>query len=143
MEIQTEKLAEAIGDSDSNLTSQLVTENESICDIAIECFMNLKQFKDEINVEKEKKAASKEKYGLDQIVELQKQMNSIVTNQMKQQTEFLEKQEIKEKELAKTVKLPKLDMMTFSGDKLKWTEFWTLLNVPFILTRNYQILKVQ
>ena len=61
---------------------------------------------------------------MDQIVELQKQMNDIVVSQMKQQNEFLEKQEEREKELAMSVKLPKLDMLTFSGDKLKWSEFW-------------------
>ena len=43
---------------------------------------------------------------------------------MKQQKELLEKQELREKELANTVKLPKLDMISFSGDKLRWTEFW-------------------
>ena len=51
-------------------------------------------------------------------------MNYIVSNQMKQHHEFLEKQELKEKELASTVKQPKLDMIPFYGDKLKWTEFW-------------------
>ena len=61
---------------------------------------------------------------MDHIVELQKQMNTIVVNQMKQQNEFLEKQEEREKELATSVKLPKLDMLTFSGNKLKWSKFW-------------------
>ena len=41
---------------------------------------------------------------MDQIVELQKQMNTIVVSQMKQQHEFLEKQEEREKELATSVK---------------------------------------
>ena len=59
-----------------------------------------------------------------QIVELQKQMNSIVFNQMKQQHEFIEKRERKEKELETAVKLPKLEIAVFSGDKLKWPEFW-------------------
>ena len=42
---------------------------------------------------------------------------------MKQQQEFFEKQNNKEKEMNTSVKLPKLDMMSFSGNKLKWTEF--------------------
>ena len=86
--------------------------------------MNLKEFTDKVSMTKEKKAATKEKHGFDQIVDLQNQMNSIVADQMKQQNEILEKQELKEKELATSVKLPKLDMVTFSGEKLKWTEFW-------------------
>lgn len=124
VEMQTDKLAEAIGDSDDALTSQLVDENQSLCDTALECIMNLKEFKDTVSITKEKKATEKEKYGFDQIVDLQKQMNSIVADQIKQQTEILEKQELREKELTTTVKLPKLDMITFSGDKLKWSEFW-------------------
>lgn len=124
VENQTDKLAEAIGDSDTELTQQLITENESVCDKAMDCVLNLKQSKEEISLTKVKEAEAKEKVGLNQIVELQKQMNSIVVTQLKQQNEFLEKQEIKAKELATTVKLPKLDMITFFGDKLKWTEFW-------------------
>ena len=75
-------------------------------------------FKEKVSEAKLKKIEAKESHGLEQ-----KQMNAIVTNQMKQQSDLLEKQEIKEKELSNTVKLPKLDMMTFSGDKLRWTEF--------------------
>ena len=69
-------------------------------------------------------AETKEKYGFEQIVELQKQMNTVVVNQMKQQSELIEKQELKDKELATTVKLPKIDITTFTGNKLRWTEFW-------------------
>lgn len=124
VENQTEKLAEAVGDKDTDLTDLLVSENESVCDKALECVLNLKHFKETVSLSKMMAADKKEKYGLDQIVELQKQMNSIVVDQMKAQHEFLEKQELKEKELATTVKLPKLDMISFSGDKLRWTEFW-------------------
>ena len=124
VENQTEKLAEAVGDSDKELIKQLVIENETICDEAMECVTQLKMFKEKVSEAKLKKIEAKESHGLEQIVELQKQMNAIVTNQMKQQSDLLEKQEIKEKELSTTVKLPKLDMMTFSGDKLRWTEFW-------------------
>ena len=69
------------------------------------CILDLKQFKDEINLTKVKATEEKEKLGLGQIVELQKLMNPIVCSQMKQHHEFLEKQELKEKELAISVKL--------------------------------------
>ena len=124
VENQSEKLADAIGGSDTEFTNILVTENETVCDQAVECISRLKQFEEAISTKKLKKEEAKEKYGMDQIVELQKQMNTIVVSQMKQQHEFLEKQEEREKELATSVKLPKLDMHTFSGDKMKWSEFW-------------------
>ena len=97
----------------------IIGENESICDKAFKCILNLKQFLVSFSKAKEKETEIKEKSSLDQIVELQKQMNEIVVNQMKQQHEFLEKQEMKEKEIGATVKLPKLDMIPFSGDKLR------------------------
>ena len=87
-------------------------------------YITSKQFEEAISTKKLKKEEAKEKYGIDQIVELQKQMNTIVVSQMKQQHELLEKQEEREKELVTSVKLPKLDMHTFSGDKMKWSEFW-------------------
>ena len=55
VENQTEKLAEAVGDSNPELINQLVSENESVCDRAMECVMNLKQLKDKISVTKVKK----------------------------------------------------------------------------------------
>ena len=107
VENQTEKLDEAVGDSDKRLIKQLVIENETICDEAMECVTQLKMFKEKVSEAKLKKIEAKESHGLELIVELQKQMNAIVTNQMKQQSDLLEKQEIKEKELSTTVKLPK------------------------------------
>ena len=124
VECQTEKLAEAIGDSDSVLTAQLIDENEDVCDRAMECVLQLKQFKEKLKLTKVYAAEEKEKVEMNQIVELQKQMNEIVFNQMKQQHEFIEKQELKKKEQDTAVKLPKLEIVVFSGDKLKWTEFW-------------------
>ena len=54
VENQTDKLAEAIGDTEKELSEQLVTENGSICDKAIDCALNLKQMKDEICLTKAK-----------------------------------------------------------------------------------------
>ena len=45
-------------------------------------------------------------------------------SQLKKQHDFLEQQKDKEKQQEFTLKLPKLDMLAFSGDKLKWNEFW-------------------
>ena len=46
VENQTDKLAKAIGNKDTDLSEQLVTENASICDKAMEYAINLKQLKD-------------------------------------------------------------------------------------------------
>lgn len=100
VEIQTDKVAEVVDSSESELIAQLIAETDLFSDKAMNYVLDLKQFRDEINLTKAKATEEKEKLGLDQIVELQKQMNYIVSNQMKQHHEFLEKQELKEKELA-------------------------------------------
>ena len=58
------------------------------------------------------------------MVNLKKVMQSVMMSQLKQQHEFLEHQKEKEKANESTLKLPKFDMLSFSGDKLKWDEFW-------------------
>ena len=44
-------------------------------------------------------------------------------DQVKQQREFFERQEKKDSKLP-SVKLPKLKILAFNGNKLKWKEFW-------------------
>lgn len=59
-------------------------------------------------------------------------MQSLILTQMKQQQEFLDHQQNKIKEQEKlnalektsSVKLPKIDIVSYSGDRLKWNEFW-------------------
>ena len=58
-----------------------------------------------------------------EMITLQKEMHRMMYSQLKEQREFLERPEYKEKQHESTLKLPKLDMFAFSGDKLKWNEF--------------------
>ena len=110
--------------NDEELTKHLINENEVVCDSAMDCVLNPKQFKEGFAITKVKETEAKDRVGLNQIVELQKKMNNIVDDQLKQQHELFKKQEKKERELATTVKLPKIDIVSFAGDKLKWAEFW-------------------
>ena len=124
VENQTDKLAETLGMKDEELTQHLINENEVVCNSAMDCVLNLKQFKEGFAITKAKETEAKDRVGLNQIVELQKKMNSIVDDQLKQQHELFKRQEKKEKELATTVMLPKIVKVSFCGDKLKWAEFW-------------------
>ena len=58
-------------------TNLHVTRNETVCDKAIERILRLKQFEETISKKKVNNKEAKEKYGIDQIVELQKQINII------------------------------------------------------------------
>ena len=57
------------------------------------------------------------------MVNLQKEMQSMMMSQLKQQHEFLEHQKVKEKTTESTLKLPKLDMLSFSGDQVSGMNF--------------------
>ena len=54
VENQTEKLADAVGDFDTEFTNQLVAENETVCDKAIKCIPCLKQFEEPMSMKKGK-----------------------------------------------------------------------------------------
>ena len=57
----------------------------------MECVLQLRQFKGKIKLTNVYAAEEKEKVEMNQILELQKQMNEIVFNQMKQQHELKDK----------------------------------------------------
>jgi len=59
-----------------------------------------------------------------EIVKLQNEMKNIFESQLKQHQELIEIQTNKEKDNSSPVKLPKLDIISFNGDKMKWNEFW-------------------
>lgn len=50
----------------------------------------------------------------------QEQFYKLMISQLQQQKEFYEKHNQKEKHETSSDKLPKLDLISFSGDKMKW-----------------------
>ncbi|XP_052764085.1 uncharacterized protein LOC128206006 [Mya arenaria] len=58
------------------------------------------------------------------MIELQKQMQDLLHVQMQQQRDLMVRQEKRDSQQKNCVKLPKLDLCPFNGDKLKWTQFW-------------------
>ena len=50
-------------------------------------------------------------------------MQTFTIDQVKQQREFIDRQEKKDAKLP-SVKLPKLELFPFNRNKLKWKEFW-------------------
>ena len=73
VENQTDKQADALGVKDEELTKHLINENEVVCDSAMDCVLNLKQFKEGFAITEVKETEAKDRVGLNQIVELQKQ----------------------------------------------------------------------
>ncbi|XP_060551271.1 uncharacterized protein LOC132712851 [Ruditapes philippinarum] len=135
IEMQSEKLVSVISESEPENTEFLQTiaeENETLYSEAIDCQMHLKRIKERLRKEEEKPNVSSE---YKEMIDLQHEFQNLVVSQMKQQENqmtlqqaFFERQEKKDSDKTMNVKLPKLDMCSFNGDKLKWCEFWDTFN---------------
>ena len=124
LEIKSKELCCAIGDTDEDLLSNVLDEDGTLAEEIFDCCINLEELKEILLVPEKKKEESVEtSEKMEELVRLQTEMQEMVINQMEQQRLFFEKQEkIKHEQTA--VKLPKIEMASFNGDKIRWTEFW-------------------
>ena len=124
LEVQSKTLCQAMGDTDDEMLSLILDEDGKLSEIVTTCCIELEEFKHNI-LETKVKADVKpdQNINVEYLVQLQTEMQKMVINQMKQQQKFFEKQDIIRSN-ATASKLPKLELASFDGDKMKWTEFW-------------------
>ncbi|XP_060601760.1 uncharacterized protein LOC132755001 [Ruditapes philippinarum] len=121
VERQSEKLVESIDKKESEMIEEIIDEDLTLCEKAFDMCQNLQVFTKTLMQSKEKlefKVDQKD-YTHD-LVEVQKNIQQLLEAQMRQQ----EKEKRKENEKMSSIKLPKIDMISFNGDKTRWTEFW-------------------
>ncbi|XP_060587756.1 uncharacterized protein LOC132743237 [Ruditapes philippinarum] len=121
VERQSEKLVESIDKKESEMIEEIIDEDLTLCEKAFDMCQNLQVFTKTLMQSKEKlefKVDQKD-YTHD-LVEVQKNTQQLLEAQMRQQ----EKEKRKENEKLSSIKLPKIDMISFNGDKTRWTEFW-------------------
>ncbi|CAG2200461.1 unnamed protein product [Mytilus edulis] len=124
LEVQSSKVADALGEEETEEIEKVVEEDCQLCSAATDCYLELEQYKERlVEFIKQESGEKHEKIDPIQIVELQREMKDIVETQMKQQNEILIRQQMKENDES-SVKLPKIDIISFYGDKIKWIEFW-------------------
>lgn len=121
LEVQSEKLANVLEESDSEFLNEMTDNDCMLCTAAIECLIQLQQYKEELLARKEQTKMKHEETGFEQIEE-RKMMQRLMEMQLKQQEKLVELQQPKSK--VSTVKLPKLQLASFNGDKTRWVEFW-------------------
>ena len=97
-------------------------DSELILDVE-ETVYKFERFLQNLTKDGEKKA-TKPSTEMHQILQIQGQVQELMVKQLKEQREFFHHYEYKEKKGSTSVKLPKLDLCIFNGNKLKWTEFW-------------------
>jgi len=122
---QSEKMCLSLSESDDELLTKVVNDDADLCDIAVERCVQLRRriemltaLKDQI-VQKSMKQDVHESPLMAELVQLRKDMQDIILLQSKVEI----KQENKQQNM-QTVKLPKLELLSFNGDKTKWYEFW-------------------
>jgi hypothetical protein len=125
LEIQSGKVAEAMGDDKPDEIDAIVEEDCHLHSEATDRYLELEQFKERlVEFIRKSNSVDKESDSTFQIVKLQNEMKNIFESQLKQHQEIIEIQTKKEKDNSSPVKLPKLDIILFNGDKMQWNEFW-------------------
>ena len=104
------------------------------------CCSDLRNFKEWLSKTKFLGGSSENKAFTD-MFNLQKEMQNMMMSQLKQQHDFLEHRKDKEKTNESTMKLQNLDMLSFSGDKLKWSEVWD--SFESAVHRNKKLSKIE
>lgn len=137
---QSEKLAQALGDSDDELTETIIEEDSTLSEKARSVFYRLHFLEREIN-EMDKSTLKNVGESITDKTD-ESAMQKMCEFQMKLQQEFFTKQQerseqqtkmhkelivtqkVKSVSIPTAVKLPKLDIITFGGNRLQWIEFW-------------------
>ncbi|XP_053382192.1 uncharacterized protein LOC128549495 [Mercenaria mercenaria] len=123
LEVQSASLAKAIGDTDTELLETIGNDDTILCSDALDYQLELKYYREKLLFKKDEGLIKTENFGesdntTKQLIELQKNMQELLATQLQ------EGKSKREKENSSSVKLPKIEMITFNGDKTKWVEFW-------------------
>ncbi|XP_045205909.2 uncharacterized protein LOC123558098 [Mercenaria mercenaria] len=137
LSLQSEKLAEKLGQSDGDFAQTIANDDTSLCEEAWSVLHKLQVLENEliesIKVMEQDVSQSlhvPEETAVQKLCEMQMKMQQEFFEkqqqrsemQMRMQQEFFEKQQTRKS--VDTVKLPKLDMISFSGNRIQWIEFW-------------------
>lgn len=134
LELQSEKLACAMAEAQPENSKELervADEDMKLCSEASDSVMELEAFVEKMVILKKKSDTDQADGKLtpsenERLVTVQEQMKDMMNIQIHHQQEFMayvEKRD-KEKRTESSVKLPKLDLNMFYGNKLHWCEFW-------------------
>lgn len=133
---QSEKLAQALGDTDDELTQQIMDDDSTLTDSALALFYKLKIMDESLREkqleekEKSKTQVFDESGSLERFCDFQTKLQQDFFTQQQQRSEQQMKlqqdmlQSHVKRERDTQVKLPKLDIVSFNGNKLYWVEFW-------------------
>ncbi len=115
LEFQSGKLASVIEEEGGDIDT-IIEQDDVLCSKAMDSYSDLSNFKERLvdSIKNEDKSDKGSEFSV-QIVELQKERKDLIQKQVMCE---------QNKQTGCSVKLPKLELHSFSGDKTKWNEFW-------------------
>ena len=120
LESVSKELACVTGESESKFIQKILDEeSELILDVE-ETVYKLERYLQNLTKDGEKKA-TKPSTEMHQIMQIQGQVQELMVKQPNKENSSIVMNTKKE---STSVKLPKLDLCIFNGNKLRWTEFW-------------------
>lgn len=122
VENEFEKFASAIIESESEMFETIREADVETCKEALGCYLDLKRLKGMLLKSQDASVKSEAvgvKVYIEQVALMQHQMQYFMREQTKQQVECIDRHEPKGKDVS-SVKLLKLDIVTFDRNKLKW-----------------------
>jgi len=122
VESQTEKLVLCMEGKDDEEIDGVISADCDLCYFAMDIYLELKQFKEKLLQEKESakevKTEIQEYARVDQLVHLQRDMQQLLSTQLQQS-----KTRTRQVGHTSEMKLPKMELPAFNGNKAKWIEF--------------------
>ena len=132
VETQMSKLTETMGEEDTESAERIVDEDCALIQHAERSVIELEELIEKLK-EEERIDSLREQDDGDSVnkrlVDMQASMQQLMVTQIQQQRDFMERHEQREMQRKSSVKLPKLDMCSFDGNKLKWSQFWDAFEI--------------
>lgn len=125
LEQQSEKIAIEIGDRDDTFVSDMLEEDTRICEHALDACSKLKKVELQLTERKKHDELHTSAHALEESkLHVQDEIERVLEMNLNLQKELLENHAVRPPQNKTSVKLPKLEISYFSGNKLKWVEFW-------------------
>ena len=120
LETQSEKLCAALGDVEGDVIERIIQEDCDLNEAACEMCVLVQRHVDNLTLRNKEKDA-----GIKEEIQENVSLNEIVRNMQEimvsQQRDSNQRSENKTNN---NVRLPKIDLISFDGEKTKWPEFW-------------------
>lgn len=122
--LQVDKLSQILDEDEADFLEKALDEDCQLNFLVEDCLIELDQFNESLCPSDVRAASQDEPSNATRLVDIQESMKDLMRTQIDQQLELLKNLDRKGKVNPNSVKLPKIELYMFYGNKLQWREFW-------------------